>query len=34
MKKLGLLSLFLILTIFISACGTNEGKNAGEEKRT
>lgn len=33
MKKLGLLSMFLILTIFISACGTNEGKNAGEEKK-
>ncbi|MGG0411728.1 transporter substrate-binding domain-containing protein [Peribacillus simplex] len=33
MKKLGLLSMFLILTIFISACGTNEEKNAGEEKK-
>lgn len=33
MKKLGLLSMFLILTIFISACGTNEGKNVGEEKK-
>ncbi|MEE3950484.1 transporter substrate-binding domain-containing protein [Peribacillus frigoritolerans] len=33
MKKLGLLSMFLILTIFISACGTNEGENAGEEKK-
>ncbi|MGW8427527.1 transporter substrate-binding domain-containing protein [Peribacillus simplex] len=32
MKKLGLLSMFLILTIFISACGTNEEKNAGKEK--
>ncbi|MBT2664665.1 transporter substrate-binding domain-containing protein [Bacillus sp. ISL-4] len=32
MKKLGLLSMFLILTIFISACGTNEEKNAGEKK--
>ncbi|USK75619.1 transporter substrate-binding domain-containing protein [Peribacillus frigoritolerans] len=32
MKKLGLLSMFLILTI-ISACGTNEEKNAGEEKK-
>ncbi|PJN91653.1 transporter substrate-binding domain-containing protein [Bacillus sp. mrc49] len=33
MKKLGLLSLFLILTIFISACGSNDGKNAGDEKK-
>ncbi|MCM3674385.1 MULTISPECIES: transporter substrate-binding domain-containing protein [Peribacillus] len=33
MKKLGLLSMFLILTIFISACGTNDEKNAGEEKK-
>ncbi|MFJ8071365.1 transporter substrate-binding domain-containing protein [Peribacillus sp. NPDC096447] len=33
MKKLGLLSMFLILTIFISACGTNEEKNASEEKK-
>ncbi|CAH0274962.1 transporter substrate-binding domain-containing protein [Peribacillus sp. Bi134] len=33
MKKLGLLSMFLILTIFISACGTNEEKNAGEDKK-
>ncbi|GAB6257902.1 MULTISPECIES: transporter substrate-binding domain-containing protein [Peribacillus] len=33
MKKLGLLSMFLILTIFISACATNEEKNAGEEKK-
>ncbi|MFF2458406.1 transporter substrate-binding domain-containing protein [Peribacillus simplex] len=32
MKKLGLLSMFFILTIFISACGTNEEKSAGEEK--
>ncbi|MGE6612317.1 transporter substrate-binding domain-containing protein [Peribacillus sp. NPDC076916] len=32
MKKLGLLSMFLILTIFISACGTNEENSAGEEK--
>ncbi|MGE7763227.1 transporter substrate-binding domain-containing protein [Peribacillus sp. NPDC097895] len=34
MKKLGLLSMFLILTIFISACGSNGEKNAGEEKKT
>ncbi|MDM5357072.1 glutamine transport system substrate-binding protein [Peribacillus sp. B2I2] len=33
MKKLGLLSMFLILSIFISACGTSDEKNAGEEKK-
>ncbi|WP_375091048.1 transporter substrate-binding domain-containing protein [Peribacillus sp. RS7] len=33
MKKLSLLSMFLILSIFISACGTSDEKNAGEEKK-
>ncbi|MGE7765283.1 transporter substrate-binding domain-containing protein [Peribacillus sp. NPDC096540] len=34
MKKLGLISMFLILTIFISACGSNDEKNADEKEKS
>ncbi|KQU23193.1 MULTISPECIES: transporter substrate-binding domain-containing protein [Peribacillus] len=34
MKKLGLFSMFLILTIIISACGSNDEKNAGEKEKS